>query len=145
MNMPCYDPRDDVSWRDVEDCKDEQQRYYDELEAKYNKVVELLCDTCRNMESDSMFTYIDSNPELKIWWAKHKKEDQERLERERRDIESAKEAVNNAARYIVQYEQILKNDMLESDRRYFQDKIRKLQNEIVEISKRFPDVDFLKR
>ena len=45
----------------------------------------LLCSACRAL--DRLGFDFDENPELSEWWAKHKKEDDARIERERKEAE----------------------------------------------------------
>lgn len=45
----------------------------------------LLCSACRAL--DRLGFDFDENPELSDWWAKHKKEDDARIERENKEAE----------------------------------------------------------
>ena len=139
--MPCHDPRDNISIRDVERCRDEGEAHYAKLHSEYSKLIDLMCSVCGDIEAADGPQYFDENPELKIWWEDHKKEDEARLIKEREDINAARLAVKAAADYIETYTGMLVNRGLSaSDQAYFTDKILGLKKEISEVFKRFPDI-----
>jgi len=140
--MPCYDPRDHATWRDIEECRDRCDEEYNDLKAKYDKLTDLLCTVCRTMESDGMFTYIDENPELRAWWDEHKRLDAEKAERERSNRESAKQAIVAAARHIVSYNELAeKEELAKEDKEYFRRRVSELEAEIRELASRFQGIE----
>ena len=93
------------------------------------------------MEESNDTKYIDENPELKLWWEEHKKEDERRLKLEQEDINAARLAIEAAIDYTTTYKEMLMNPGLShSDKSYFTDKITRLKTEISEIFRRFPDI-----
>lgn len=138
--MPCYDPRDNISIGDIERCRDEQEAHYKALENKYNKIVDLLCDTCGKMESDGITKYINDNPELRLWWEDHKKMDVARKEKEKRDAEAAFDKVRVAISYIEKYQNMMSADLPEEDKDYFKKKIKYLMDGIKEAFELFPSI-----
>jgi len=69
--MPCQDP----DYREIETSIKIHEKN------KENKTLEsLLCSSCRVLER---LNYdFDENPRLSEWWAKHKREDEERARKE---------------------------------------------------------------
>jgi hypothetical protein len=137
--MPCYDPRSDVSWDDVERCDSNWSRDYSELEKKYNKLVDMTCDTFRTMEARGTIDIL--SPEARIWWENHKKEDEERLVREAKDRESAKQAIRAAIGHLEKYVSMTMDSELPSDdKRYFESKIEGIKKEVDAFEERFPGI-----
>ncbi len=55
----------------------------DKLKKKNSSLEVMLCSACRTLESYN-FDF-DTNPQLSVWWHKHKEEDEARKEKEAKD------------------------------------------------------------
>jgi len=82
--MPCYDPRDAPGYESRQrGAADERER----LQPRIDRLTALLCGTCKAL----LKMNLTLGPELDFWYAEHKRADQHRQAKERReDIERAK-------------------------------------------------------
>ena len=138
--MPCKDPRDDISYYDIERCRDEEQEYYDALKSEMDKLTDMTCAAFTILESAGVTAHL-VDPEVRLWWEEHKKADAERLEKEKRDVDAARQKVKTAVDYITRYAKIVKTeDLPGEDKQYFTDKTNALFEEIRETFSKFPEI-----
>jgi hypothetical protein len=78
--MPCYDERDSPSYMHAEFDKERQR-----LQARLNNVTQLLCSTCKALDSASHGSVLGQVPGLYKWWKEHqaidRRHEREELER----------------------------------------------------------------
>ncbi len=138
--MPCRDPRDNMSWADVERCNDRWEKEYRELKRDYDKLTDMICAVFTDMDNRGQTAHIN-NPESREWWMNHKAEDAARLKREQEVEAASRLQVQTAITYMERYKEMLsKNDLLPDDKKYFEERMVELRNEIAQAFDRFPGI-----